>query len=68
MNRQQLEHVIEEVGRRTGLEYFYIIGAAAVLAVLPEPTEAALVQTRDVDIVPGTTNALEEDRIAINPV
>lgn len=64
MNRRQLEHVIEEVGRRTGLEYFYIIGAAAVLAELPEPSEAALVQTRDVDIVPGTADASEEDRIA----
>jgi hypothetical protein len=64
VNRQQLEHVIEEVGRRTGLEYFYIIGAAAVLAELPEPSEAALVQTRDVDIVPGTADANEEERIA----
>jgi len=64
MNRQQLEHVIEEVGRRTGLEYFYIIGSAAVLAELPEPSEAALVQTRDVDIIPGTADASEEDRIA----
>jgi hypothetical protein len=64
MNRQQLEHVIEEVGRRTGLEYFYIIGAAAVLAELPDPSEAALVQTRDVDVVPGTADANEEDRIA----
>lgn len=64
MNRQQVEHMIEEVGRRTGLEYFYIIGAAAVLAELPEPSEAALVQTRDVDVVPGTPDASEEDRIA----
>jgi len=64
MNRQQLEHVIEEVGRRTGLEYFYIIGAAAVLAEIPEPSEVALVQTRDVDIVPGIADASEEDRIA----
>ena len=64
MNRRQLEHVIEEVGRRTGLEYFYIIGAAAVLAELPEPTDAALVQTRDVDVVPGTSSTSEEDRIA----
>ena len=64
MNRQQLEHIIEEVGRRTGLKYFYIIGAAAVLAELPEPFEAELIQTRDVDIVPGTPDAAEEDRIA----
>jgi hypothetical protein len=64
MNRRQLEHVIEEVGRRTGLEYFYIIGAAAVLAELPEPSEASLVQTRDVDVVPGTEDAAEEERIA----
>lgn len=64
MNRQQLEHVIEEVGRRTGMEYFYVIGAAAVLAVLPEPSEAALVQTRDVDIIPGINDPKEEDRIA----
>lgn len=64
MNRQQLEQVIEEVGRRTGLEYFYIIGAAAILAELPEPSEAALVQTRDVDVVPGIADTSEEERIA----
>lgn len=64
MNRRQLEHMIEEVGHRTELEYFYIIGAAAVLAELPKPTEAALIQTRDVDVVPGTADASEEDRIA----
>lgn len=64
MNRLQLEHIIEEVGRRTGLEYFYIIGAASVLAELPDPSETELIQTRDVDIVPGIPDPSEEDRIA----
>jgi len=64
VNRAQLEHLIEEVGRRTGLEYFYIIGASAVLAVLSDSEDAALVQTRDMDVVPGLTDPDEERRIS----
>lgn len=64
MNRAQLEHLIEEVGRRTGLEYFYIIGASAVLAVLTDSEEAALIQTRDMDVVPGIDDPDEERRIS----
>lgn len=60
MYRRQLEHVILEVGRRNDLEYFYIIGSAAILAVLPDPPEGALTATRDVDIIPP----FDDDRLA----
>src|ERR1700687_2863610 len=30
----------------------YVIGSAAILAVLPEPPEGALTATRDVDVIP----------------
>lgn len=50
MNRQQLEHAILEVGKRTGEEYFYIIGSAAVLATLPDASDEALVGTRDIKV------------------
>ncbi len=53
MKRKDLEHVIREVGRRTGLDYFYIIGSAAALASLPASQEEALVGTRDVDVIPS---------------
>lgn len=59
-----MEHLIEEVGRRTGLEYFYIIGASAVLAVLTDSEEAALVQTRDMDVVPGIDDPEQERQIS----
>jgi hypothetical protein len=42
VNRQQLEHVILEVGKRTGEEYFYIIGSAAIFASVPDASGAAL--------------------------
>ncbi|AKS43218.1 DUF6036 family nucleotidyltransferase [Wenzhouxiangella marina] len=64
MTRDQLEHLIAEVGRRTGLEYFYIIGASAVLAVIEDSAEAALVQTRDMDVVPGLDDPEEERRVS----
>lgn len=53
MRRRDLDYVIAEVGRRTGLDYFYIIGSAAVLASLPASRDPALVGTRDVDILPA---------------
>jgi hypothetical protein len=38
MYRGQLQHVIFEIGRRFGLEEVFVIGSAAILAVLPDPT------------------------------
>lgn len=64
MNRRQLEHIIREVGRRTGEEYFYIIGSAAVLAILPDATDAALVGTRDVDVLPAPVDASKTEALA----
>jgi len=49
--------VIFEIGRRFDLRNFYIIGSAAILAVLPNPPEGALTATRDVDVIP-----LDDDR------
>ena len=37
MYRHQLQHVILEIGRRFGVREFYVIGSAAILAVLPDP-------------------------------
>ena len=64
MNRSQLEHVILEIGERTGLEYFYIVGAAAVAAQIPEAFHDRLVQTRDIDVVPGLEDPLAEAAMA----
>ena len=64
MNRSQLEHVILEIGERTGLEYFYIVGAAAVAAQIPDAFHDGLVQTRDVDVVPGLEDPLAEAAMA----
>lgn len=38
MNRAQLELVVSEIARRFDLDYFYIVGSAAVLAWIPEAT------------------------------
>lgn len=64
MRRQQLEHIILEIGRRNELEYFYIIGSAAILAVLPDPPEGALTATRDVDVIPPYDDHKLADRIS----
>lgn len=64
MNRRQLEHVIREVGRRTEQEYFYIIGSASVLATMPDVTDAALVGTRDVDVLPAPEDQSKADALA----
>ena len=45
MRLADLKHVIREVGERTGLDYFFIIGSAAVLASLPKAADPALVAT-----------------------
>ncbi|HVC29462.1 MAG TPA: hypothetical protein VNF48_07965 [Gammaproteobacteria bacterium] len=53
MNRQQLEYAIREVGRRLKLDYFYVIGSAAVFASIPDAADAAVTGTRDVDVIPS---------------
>jgi hypothetical protein len=53
MNRTQLEYAIREVGRRLKLDYFYVIGSAAVFASIPEAVDAAVTGTRDVDVIPS---------------
>jgi hypothetical protein len=62
--RSQLQHVILEIGRRFDLRDFYIIGSAAILAVLPNPPEGALTATRDVDIVPPDDDERLADQIS----
>jgi hypothetical protein len=60
MYRKQLQHVILEIGRRFGINDVYVIGSAAILAVLPNPPEGELTATRDVDVIsPG-----DEERLA----
>ncbi len=64
MNRRQLEHAIVEIGERFPLDYFYIIGSSAILAELPDLTDADLVGTRDVDMIPNPPNPDDIDRLA----
>ena len=64
MFRHQLQHVILEIGRRFGLREFYIIGSAAILAVLPDPPVGALTATRDVDVIPLGDDEKLADRIS----
>lgn len=64
MYRSQLQHVIFEVGRRFDLFDFYIVGSAAILAVLPNPPEGALTATRDVDVIPPHDDESLGDRIS----
>jgi hypothetical protein len=64
VNRDQLEHVIREVGRRTGLEYFYIIGSSAILATLPKPIDAVLYKSRDVDVIPAPKDISKTEALA----
>lgn len=52
MNRAQLELVVSEVARRFDLDYFYVVGSAAVLAWIPDATAGVLTATRDVDVMP----------------
>lgn len=64
MIRDQLQHVILEIGRRFDLTEFYIIGSSAILAALPNPPEGALTATRDVDIIPPNDDEALADRIS----
>lgn len=64
MKRSQLEHVILEIGRRNDLEYFFIVGSAAILAFLPDPPEGALTATRDVDVIPPEDDDALADRLS----
>ena len=43
MYRSQLQHVIYEIGRRFNLSDFYIVGSAAILAVLPNPPNCSVI-------------------------
>jgi hypothetical protein len=60
MHRNQLQHVILEIGRRFDLKDIYIIGSAAILAAMPDPPEGELTATRDVDVIPSR----DEERLA----
>jgi len=51
MYRNQLQHVILEIGRRFNLKDIYIVGSAAILAAMPDPPEGELTATRDVDVI-----------------
>ena len=60
MYRNQLQHVILEIGRRFDLKDIYIIGSAAILAAIPDPPEGELTATRDVDVIAPR----DEERLA----
>jgi hypothetical protein len=64
MCRSQLQHVIFEIGRRFSLEEVFIIGSAAILAVLPNPPEGELTATRDVDVIPPQDDERVADQIS----
>lgn len=64
MNRRELEHAIREVGRRMKLDYFYIIGSAAVFASIPAADDLALTGTRDVDVIPSPPSESEAEALA----
>ena len=46
------------------MEYFYIVGAAAAAAQIPDAFHHRLMQTRDVDVVPGLEDPLAEAAMA----
>lgn len=64
MQRDQLQHVILEIGRRFDLRDFYVVGSAAILAALPDPPAGALTATRDVDVIPPGDDEQLADRIS----
>lgn len=64
MRRQQLQHVILEIGQRFGLREFHVIGSAAILAAVPDPPVGALTATRDVDVIPPGGDERLADRIS----
>ena len=61
MYRNQLLHVILELGERFGLKGVFVVGSAAILAAMPEPPDGALTATRDVDVIPPDD---EHERVA----
>jgi hypothetical protein len=64
VRREQLQHVILEIGERFGLTEFYVIGSAAILAAAPNPERAELVATRDVDVLPIVDDPRLSDQIS----
>jgi hypothetical protein len=64
MYRKQLQHVILEIGRRFGIKDVYVIGSAAILAVLPNPPEGELTATRVVDVIPPQDDERLADQIS----
>jgi hypothetical protein len=52
VRRSELQHVILEIGTRFNLREVFVIGSSAILAVLPDPPEGVLTQSRDVDVIP----------------
>ena len=64
MRRSHLQHVILEIGQRFGLDGCYVIGAAAILAVLAEPPIGILTATRDVDVIAPTDEETWADRFS----
>jgi hypothetical protein len=61
MDRRLLEHSIRAVGEKMGLDYFYIIGSAAVFASIQVVDAPELNATRDVDIIPSPPEPLEAE-------
>lgn len=64
MYRNQLQHVILEIGRRFDLKEIYIVGSAAILATMPDPPEGELTATRDVDVIPPRDEEHLADQIS----
>lgn len=64
MRRDQLQHVILEIGERFDLDGCYIVGSAAILAAISNPPEGELTATRDVDVIPpGDDDGRMADRL-----
>lgn len=63
MNRDQLQHVILELGERFGLPLVFVVGSSAVFASLPEATDEALTATRDVDVALPDGAPIKGDQI-----
>ena len=64
MRQAQLRHVILELGERFGIDDFFVIGSAAILAALPDPPDGALTATRDVDVIPPGDDERLADQIS----
>lgn len=63
MNREGLALAVHELGRRLGLDYFYVIGSAAVFAELPDSNDPAVTATRDVDVIPSPPAGADVDAL-----